>query len=608
MKITINNLEFESSIDDWPEGSIVKDRCDEDTKEFKLTNNALTDESIMIIIDIITKNIYRDVLNPDSIDWENYKMTIVCLGLPFDIIYSLFLHDRVIWFKERDASVDTTNKKETSMYSQMMKNGLINMNTMFRKNMLDFRQQHYDIIDKNIIYNPVAYDAPNKLWLVRNVIKKLSHIPNLFVAGGYALSEYINGLPHRSNFGDTSHTKWNDVDIFAYGPDALKSLLEGVRVCLNLIKHPSLLHKKTNTILNKPLSRGGKDTSSDIIYSPIIHKKGYSTIRTKYAITIPIDHPYHKTLIVQFILMRFSSPYHILSNFDVDSCCIGFEIGERCGTNKNIRINATRASSQSNTSKASVQTNPHKFFWHYKFYASRRFVRAFETTSNVVDPTRLSATYVRRLIKYSNRGFDIAIPGFNKDTVRLNSSILKIMIESGPGQRFDNLRNLMLTGLELLVASSIMRHDLTCPILCDKIYGSVNMWDIYDILINYVYKIYEIYKDKDGKDNDKDFTDFDEELGISEYEKGDLGLYSYLEDNVLKERSSEDLVSSDGKLSFIIGDVLNEGQRRFSFRFSKICKPIPYEPKYPIIELIDSSSFVGIENVSFYEKYYTLPV
>ncbi len=353
MKITINDHKFETSLYDWPEESVIRRDCKEGS-EFTIINDDLNDESIKIIIDVVTKNISRDVLDPDSVDWKNYKVIIDCLGLPFDFLYPLFLYDRAIWFKKYEMRRD--DMKEDLILTDKMIGGI--------------RESNYDVINKNTIRVSGGGDYyTGKHEIVADIINKLSHIPKLFIAGGYALAKFSNQTPE---IDVDMFIEWNDVDIFAYDSNALENLLEGVWICLGLSDYN----------LDSP----GKVT--------LLSQNSYPPIRTRYAISIPISGKKSNPIIIQFILMKFSSPFHILNSFDVDSCCIGFEVKDQ-----------------------------------NKFYSIPRFIRAYETMSNTIDPTRHTSKYLRRLIKYSNRGFDIAIPGFNTDTVRIKSSILNMMIE-----------------------------------------------------------------------------------------------------------------------------------------------------------------------------------
>jgi len=76
---------------------------------------------------------------------------------------------------------------------------------------------------------------------------------------------------------------------------------------------------------------------------------------------------------IQIVLRLYSSPAEILMGFDIDSCCVGFD-GETV-------------------------------------WALPRCRRAILKGYNLVDLTRRSLTYEIRLLKYSKRGFAVAVPG-----------------------------------------------------------------------------------------------------------------------------------------------------------------------------------------------------
>ncbi|MDE2095822.1 MAG: hypothetical protein KGL39_01095 [Patescibacteria group bacterium] len=94
--------------------------------------------------------------------------------------------------------------------------------------------------------------------------------------------------------------------------------------------------------------------------------------RTKQAVTFVLPWPYRR---IQIILRLYHSIEHVLAGFDIDCCAVGFD-----GT---------------------------------RVVALPRAIRAIRTRSNIVDQTRQSTTFEGRLAKYSERGFDVAIVGFD---------------------------------------------------------------------------------------------------------------------------------------------------------------------------------------------------
>ncbi|MDE2097421.1 MAG: hypothetical protein KGL39_09270 [Patescibacteria group bacterium] len=77
---------------------------------------------------------------------------------------------------------------------------------------------------------------------------------------------------------------------------------------------------------------------------------------------------------IQIILRLYKSVEHVLLGFDVDCCCVAYD-GKRV-------------------------------------LATARGLRALETKTNIVNPSRQSTSYESRLLKYARRGFAIAVPGF----------------------------------------------------------------------------------------------------------------------------------------------------------------------------------------------------
>lgn len=115
-------------------------------------------------------------------------------------------------------------------------------------------------------------------------------------------------------------------------------------------------------------------------------EKNFQVISSRHAITVICG-----KVKIQFILRLYKSVLEILTGFDVDSCCVAYD-GKR------------------------VLTIP-------------RFLRAEACRYNLIDPSRASINYEDRLWKYSERGFGVAVPGFDKDffeAVKKNGKDLKL--------------------------------------------------------------------------------------------------------------------------------------------------------------------------------------
>nr|QBK92933.1 MAG: ankyrin repeat protein [Pithovirus LCPAC403] len=496
MKFFINDEIFYAEIEKWPEGSTFRFMYEGNIEadELRLNNSGMSKENVRLVVDVILRDIDAKPLDPDIVDWNNLLYTVEYLGIgvSVDFIYPLFLtpQDRKDWY-------DTCELRRSYLcnYSEEEEGKLIEI----RRDEMKTRKPDYNIIGKDSFIGPEHYIHSTDL--AEEVIHRLSHIPRLFVAGGYPLAKF-----------DNFKNRWGDVDIFAYGPNSKAHIIEGVKVCLDILKSKILLRLGLRSVLPSSLLR--ITAGSDGLDVPI---------RTKYSITIPISFGH---VIIQFILIESKSPFHILNRFDIDSSCIGFDV-----------------------------LNPNKF------YSLPRFVRAFETGTNTTDPTRQSPTYIGRLIKYSHRGFDIAVPGFNLNSFKLSPEVLIIMSKNEDVVRKEKIRELDFVGLQALVMSSIIKANIT--------------------------KFFKIKSD-----------------------------YNYISSSVasLIILSMEwDVHGKD--TPFIVADVLNEGQREYTFFINNVFENIidekvSYTPKYPLIELMKDDPQDGMigsihqVKTSFYGGYY----
>jgi len=564
---------------------------DEATFKLMCKDVNLDYRSVTTVIDVINRKVSMEALDSDSIDWKSLNIVTDYFKLSPDFIYPLFLtiSDRKIYF---DDNTRNDSMRDSNMKDDDNMRGLIEVKIDEMKK----RKSSYDVIIKDSIRMRIINPHSANDLDTYDILRKLSHIPNLFVAGGYALAIF------------TRSKKWKDVDIFAYGPNALESIIKGVKVCLELTSHNSTIDERADNFLASKIDKNHPNYFR-FCDCAVVDKKDYTPIRTRHAITIPIKSKTHGTVIIQFILIKYLTPYHILSNFDIDSCCIGFEIvnTHTCRVVRPYCHNITVLEDDDSI------TDPVDVLCHCSneerlaFYALPRFVRAFETGSNTIDPTKQNTTYIRRLIKYSNRGFDIAIPGFNKDTVRINPSIMKLMLKGTIGEKLQALDDLNLVGLESLVVSSILNIEMMMGKLLGDVYNSMELWDIYDIL-----KRYELILSlHDSKNSVKEYlhelADYRSISSSNENKDVDDSPFNILNESyqigndILRE---SDIISDDNKLSFVVGDVL--GEQQFSFRFKNETKHIRYKPRYPVIKLIDEKESIDKIYTSFYDRYYTI--
>ncbi len=186
---------------------------------------------------------------------------------------------------------------------------------------------------------------------------------NVLIAGG-SVSETLTT--------DKTNRSINDIDIFLYGltpEEASSKVVEIVEDMINELVYQ--MQKNVDDDITKRSNRKEPFTADDVeqIFS-----------RSNNCITILLDK--YK---VQIILRIYSSPSEILHGFDLGSSAVGFD---------DDRMYFTSLS---------------------KF--------AYEYNANILDTTRRSTTYERRLTKYLERGFNIILP--NLDVSQLSTTCIK---------------------------------------------------------------------------------------------------------------------------------------------------------------------------------------
>jgi len=632
---SINTEVFSIRLEWLPKGSMLKEMYegDKEAELYSLSNEKFSRDNVLLIIDIITRNVEREMLKPDDLDWKGMKLLInyLCLDSYADYIYPLFLSkkDRIDWYESCDL------RRCFRENAELVEIELEDMNK---------RCPDYDIVGESSLGAVYKRRVRPDIYL-----DSISHIPRLFVAGGYALSKFTNYT-----------TSYEDIDIFAYGPNSLEHIIEASKILLNMTS----------------------DNDDDVIFNCDRNMP----IRTKYSITIIIYN-----IKFQFILIESRTPYEILNRFDIDSCCIGFilkpeslvlwvddnvlveEEKGSCGdgvvavsyddeTNAddnmckvclvsngtmndkckicfgsddtklddvydsnmiNLRqewiggqtydelfdealknnndntvddenivnddtvavdnetitnqvvidemiFNGTVAvDNETITNQVVIDEMIFNGTVSYerintKFLALPRFIRAFETKTNTIDPTRQSPTYTRRLIKYFDRGFAIAIPGFTRNNLKLPSSLLLAMCESSTQpKQMVNIRNMKLKGLILLIVSAILKKNMT---------GVISSSDYMCVAPEYIMCILEILAEKNRPSNH------------------------------IKEI-----------LSFVVGDIMNESTFEFMIMSHHDTVGVyTYETSIPKIELMvdecynEMSGSIHQIKDSFYDSYYNI--
>jgi len=98
--------------------------------------------------------------------------------------------------------------------------------------------------------------------------------------------------------------------------------------------------------------------------------------RSAHTVTIVSEYPFRH---IQIILRLYSSPFEVLAGFDVDSCAAGYDGKEA--------------------------------------WVTPRCHLALVTQSNPINLSRRSPTYEMRLAKYAARGFEVPVPGLQKERI-----------------------------------------------------------------------------------------------------------------------------------------------------------------------------------------------
>ncbi len=518
--------------EEWPENSTFRNmyESDKECTLYSLNSKHVDVQSIKLISAVITKDIKMDMINPDCIDWKKLKLTTEYLGLGIsvDYIYPLFLtqQDRVEWFqscKSRRTYICKYNPDEEEKLIELIREDL------------QERKSNYDLIDEyafNFAWKDVRYydhdTYEERCSRVLELLDKLKSVPNLFVAGGAALA-----LFHKFD----KDILWNDIDIFAWGDNSLEHIIQGVQICQEVAKEFKSRRVCKHDLEYRCMYRGNT-LGNGVLHIPM---------RTKYAITIPISILGYALLNVQFILLESRSPNQILTRIDLDCAAIGFHVRDP-----------------------------------KRFYGLKRTVRALETKSNVIDPTRQSQTYIGRLIKYTFRGFQISIPGLNMNRLFYSSDLIKIVL----------MKNRSNKTFDLLIENEYNRFS---KIGDEEIYKQyieelkvMNLNGLKVLLTSIVFQMNAGYEESEIGYADPS-TDTVPEIIIS-----------------LRDKHG----NSIGNIDFVVGDVLNEDPDYFRVKVTREGPWIEYIPSNPKIELMNNDSQDGmigsIHQVksAFYEQFY----
>lgn len=169
-------------------------------------------------------------------------------------------------------------------------------------------------------------------------------------------------------------TQINDIDFFFYGLTPLEAQ-EKLKYILSYLTQTICTHLTNTDRTEKEKNRKNQDEKELKIYTEADLDIRY--VRNKYALSVICEGNCGKLTFpkLQFIFRCYKSLGEILHGFDIGASAVGFD-GE-------------------------------------KVYLTELSKFCYENHVNIVDTTRRSTTYEKRLIKYFDRGFDIVLPRFD---------------------------------------------------------------------------------------------------------------------------------------------------------------------------------------------------
>ena len=453
----------------WPEGSLPRESWMGDKDETKQNfKREFEIETIKLIEAVVNQNTDTPRICPDSVDWKKLKDAVDYLNITggVDYIYPLFLTqtDRKKYFEDPEEKIMEISADEV------------------KNNRVENSECEYDFVKLSSDEIAGLRFRRSKYAEASKILTVLKNIPGLFVMGGFPIAKFYMNLGTSYQY----YKEWDDLDIFAYGPNSLEHIKEGVRRCLEI-------------------------SDSNV------------SLRTKCLIDIQHSYEYepdNRRILfnIQFVLFKLDSISDILKMVDIDCAGLVFEISD-----PNV------------------------------FYGSHRTYLSLISETNIVNPKYYTNRYVSRLLKYSKRGFKLAIPGYNMDNTQLSPDMLKLIFHHLRGSTHCLLRKMELTGLNSLISYSLFPESSE-----------------------------DACSDLDS--NNKNYHHGDNTIGFVVWS---------LNNNIYSETETP----------FVIGDIFNETPGTFRWRHH--CRDfwITYEPLYPKIELIDIH-FQEKMKTPFYQQYY----
>jgi hypothetical protein len=208
----------------------------------------------------------------------------------------------------------------------------------FTGNILLDQSQNETIFTNESLTEKVDDFNTSAHFVLRTLTEILNDVPNIdkvVIAGGFTLMSYKN---------DT-YRKVSDIDLFFHSIFDENEITE---LMLNIIK---CLYENSDDFCVKEIGNAFEITGL------------FKRTNTSYKI--------------QIIKRLYTSPSQIIHGFDVDSCCILYDLKSR------------------------------------QYYCTERFEYAFKNLKNTVNFDRMSPSYEHRLVKYMTRGFGLDIPGID---------------------------------------------------------------------------------------------------------------------------------------------------------------------------------------------------
>nr|QBK92394.1 MAG: uncharacterized protein LCPAC401_00320 [Pithovirus LCPAC401] len=396
----INKISLTTDPENWPEDSMPRlmYEGDRNAPEYVINNPKMNRKSIELIKSVVIREKKGPVLNLIDTDWNNIELTVRYLGIGVgvDFLYPLFLvsDDRIMWYdecKDRISHVCQYRSEDDGNLLEMNLDDVVTTNSSYitmnnlnlhPKKLKRLRQSE----EKEEEITNIGKDMSD---LIDEIVQTLSNVPDLLIVRDVALARFrgiksliklVRGTGRSLNTID----EIINMDVFAYGPDALEHIIDAVRLCLELSKKNFREYQRRN------------HRSEEITFMDV--KEILTPYRTRHQIVIPmksIEVEFGIVLDVSFPLVKLHSKRDILTKIPLDCFAIGFD-----------------------------PKDPNTF------YGLPRTYRSLDTMTNVVDPTRNGIMYLQILNIVSMIGFDIAIPGFNIDDIGklpCSDKILKIL-------------------------------------------------------------------------------------------------------------------------------------------------------------------------------------